>query len=113
MLLSKEKFGVQVKGRSRQIMIDRLMPTFIKTYQVANKVEVFNKIKEIHHRIGTAVPQILVSLLVRELAISQDEVARHLDGLVAMDLLKFKGTAKGAVELTRSGLTTTMKLASP
>ena len=89
------------------------MRTFIKTYQVANKVEVFNKIKEIHHRIGTAVPQILVSLLVRELGISPEEASRHLDGLHAMDLLKFKGTAKGAVELTRSGLTTTMKMATP
>ena len=89
------------------------MLTFIKTYQVANKVEVFNKIKEIHHRIGTAVPQILVSLLVRELNITPDEATRHLEGLHAMDLLKFKGTAKGAVELTRSGLTTTMKMANP
>jgi hypothetical protein len=89
------------------------MPTFIKTYQVANKVEVFNKIKEIHHRIGTAVPQILVSLIVRELGISSEEAVRHLDGLQAMDLLKFKGPAKGAVELTRSGLTTTMRMAAP
>ena len=80
---------------------------------MANKVEVFNKIKEIHHRMGTAAPQILVSLLVRELAISPDEATRHLEGLHAMDLLKFKGTAKGAVELTRSGLTTTMKMAVP
>jgi len=89
------------------------MPTFMKTYQVANKVEVFNKIKEVHHRIGTAVPQILVSLVVRELGISLEEATRHLEGLVAMDLLKFKGTAKGAVELTRSGLTTTMRMAIP
>ena len=85
----------------------------MKNHQVANKVEVFNKIKEIHHRIGTAVPQILVSLLVRELGISLEEVTRHLEGLAAMDLLKFKGTAKGAIELTRSGLTTTMKVATP
>lgn len=80
---------------------------------MANKVEVFTKLKEIHHRIGTAAPQILVSLVMRELSISSEEATRHLDGLQAMDLLKFKGTAKGAIELTRSGLTTTMKLTSP
>jgi len=85
----------------------------MKTYQVANKVEVFNKIKEIHHRIGTAVPQILVSLIVRELAISAEEATKHLDGLHAMDLVKYKGSTKGAVELTRSGLTTTMKVSVP
>ena len=62
---------------------------------------------------GTAAPQILVSLLIRELAISPDEATRHLDGLHAMDLLKFKGPAKGAIELTRSGLTTNMKMAAP
>jgi hypothetical protein len=80
---------------------------------VANKVEVFTKLKEIHHRIGTATPQILVSLVMRELSISAEEATRHLDGLQSMDLLKFKGPSKGAIELTRSGLTTTMKLTSP
>lgn len=80
---------------------------------MANKVDVFNKIKEIHHRMGTAVPQILISLLVRELGISIEEATRHLDGLQAMDLLKYKGPSKGAVELTKSGITTTMKMAVP
>lgn len=86
---------------------------FIKNYQVANKVDVFNKLKEIHHRIGTSVPQILVSQVARELALSQEELGRHLDGLAAMDLLKFKGTTRGAVELTRSGATSTLKVAAP
>ena len=95
------------------MMFAGLMPTFIKTYQVANKVEVFNKIKEIHHRIGTAAPQILVSLIMRELVIDAEEAVRHLDGLQVMGLLKYKGTSKGAIELTRSGLTTTMKLTPP
>ncbi len=81
--------------------------------QVANKVEVFNKIKEIHHRIGTASPQILVSLLMREMGIDADETARHLGGLQTMDLIKLKGPAKAAIELTKSGLTTTMKMANP
>ena len=80
---------------------------------MANKVEVFNKIKEIHHRIGTAVPQILVSLIVRELGINAEEATRHLDGLQSMDLVKYKGATKGAVELTRAGLTTNMKMAVP
>lgn len=80
---------------------------------MANKVEVFNKIKEIHHRIGTAAPQVLLSLLMRELNVDMDEVSRHLDGLFAMDLIKFKGTGKGAVELTRSGLSTNMKMVTP
>lgn len=62
---------------------------------------------------GTAAPQILVSLVMRELTITAEEATRHLESLHAMDLLKFKGTAKGAVELTRSGLTTTMKTTSP
>ena len=78
-----------------------------------NKVDVFNKLKEIHHRIGTAVPQILVSQLARELALSQEELSRHLEGLAAMDLIKFKGTTRGAVELTRSGMTSTLKVAAP
>lgn len=77
---------------------------------MANKVEVFNKIKEIHHRIGTAVPQILVSLVSRELAIEPEETSRHLEGLQRMDLIKLKGTGKGAVELTRSGLTTNLRI---
>jgi DNA-binding MarR family transcriptional regulator len=55
---------------------------------VANKVDVFNKLKEIHHRIGTSVPQILVSQVARELALSQEELSRHLEGLAAMDLVK-------------------------
>lgn len=62
---------------------------------------------------GTANPQILVSVLMRELAISDEEASRHLSGLQAMDLIKFKGKAAAAVELTRSGATTTMKLANP
>ncbi len=89
------------------------MPTFIKTYQVANKVEVFTKLKELHHRMTVANPQILVSVIMRELSIDADEAARHLGGLQAMDLLKFKGPAKAAIELTKSGLTTTMKMANP
>lgn len=80
---------------------------------MANKVEVFTKIKEVHHRLGTANPQVLVSVIMRELSIDAEEAARHLNGLSAMDLIKFKGTAKQAVELTRSGLTTTMKMANP
>ncbi len=80
---------------------------------MANKVEVFNKIKEIHHRIGTAAPQILVSLVSRELAIDPAETGRHLEGLERMDLIKLKGTGKGAVELTRSGLTTNLRVAAP
>lgn len=80
---------------------------------MANKVDVFNKIKEIHHRIGTANPQILLSLLTRELSIDIQELGRHLDGLQLMDLVKYKGTSKGAVELTRSGLTTNMKMQAP
>ena len=80
---------------------------------MANKADVFNKIKEIHNRIGTATPQILVSLLSRELAIDLEETGRHLDVLQRMDLIKLKGTAKGALELTRSGLTTTLRVASP
>jgi hypothetical protein len=80
---------------------------------VANKVEVFTKIKEVHSRLGTANPQVLISVIMRELAIDVDEATRHLTGLQAMDLIKFKGTAKAAVELTRSGLTTTMKMANP
>ncbi len=80
---------------------------------MANKVEVFNKVKEIHHRIGTAAPQVLLSLIMRELNIPMDEVSRHLDGLQAMDLVKYKGTSKGAVELTRSGITTNMKMLTP
>lgn len=78
-----------------------------------NKVDVFNKLKEIHHRIGTSVPQILLSQVARELSLSQDELKRHLDGLVAMDLVKFKGSTKGAVELTRSGATSNLKMAAP
>lgn len=85
----------------------------MKFIKVANKVEVFNKIKEIHHRIGTASPQILVSLLARELAMDADETTRHLDGLLRMDLIKLKGTGKGAIELTRSGLTTTLRVSAP
>jgi len=80
---------------------------------VANKVEVFNKIKEIHHRIGTAAPQILVSLLSRELAIEPEEASRHLEGLQRMDLVRLKGTGKGAVELTKSGLTTILRVSVP
>ena len=57
-------------------------------------------------------PQILVSVIMRELAIDADEAVHHLDRLEAMDLVKYKGTVKGAVELTRSGLTTTMKMAN-
>lgn len=62
---------------------------------------------------GVASPQILVSLLMRELAIGAEETGRHLDSLHAMDMLKFKGSSKGAVELTRTGITTTMKMAPP
>lgn len=80
---------------------------------MANKVDVFTKIKEVHSRIGTANPQVLVSVLMRELSIDEEEVHRHLAGLQAMDLVKFKGSSKAAVELTRSGLTTTMKFATP
>ncbi len=80
---------------------------------MANKVEVFTKIKEVHGRFHTANPQVLVSVIMRELGIDADEANRHLIGLQAMNLIKFKGTAKAAVELTRSGLTTTMKLANP
>jgi hypothetical protein len=80
---------------------------------VANKVDVFTKIKEVHSRLGRANPQILVSVIMRELGINADEANRHLTGLQSMDLVKFKGTAKAAVELTRSGLTTTMKMANP
>lgn len=80
---------------------------------MANKVEVFTKIKEMHSRIGTANPQILVSALMRELGINAEETSRLLAGLQAMDLVKFKGAAKAAVELTRSGLTTTMRMANP
>jgi hypothetical protein len=86
---------------------------FIKTNQVANKVEVFTKIKEIHHRLAVANPQVLVSVIMRELGITADEASRHLTGLQAMDLIKFKGKAFNAVELTRSGATTTMKMANP
>ncbi len=80
---------------------------------MANKADVFNKIKEIHNRIGTATPQILVSLLSRELAIDTEETARHLDVLQRMDLIKLKGTGKGALELTRSGLTTNLRVSAP
>lgn len=80
---------------------------------MANKVDVFTKIKEVHSRIGTANPQILLSVIMRELHIDAEEVNRHLSVLQSMDLVKFKGTAKAAVELTRSGLTTTMKMANP
>lgn len=80
---------------------------------MANKVEVFNKIKEIHHRLGTAAPQVLVSLLGRELSIDIPETTRHLEGLARMDLIRFKGTGKGAVELTRSGLSTNLRVSAP
>lgn len=80
---------------------------------MANKVEVFNKVKEIHHRMGTAAPQILVSLLSRELSIETDEASRHLEGLNRMELVRFKGTGKGAVELTKSGLTTNLRVSAP
>jgi Mn-dependent DtxR family transcriptional regulator len=80
---------------------------------VANKVEVFSKIKEIHHRLQVANPQVLVSVIMRELSITPEEASRHLTGLQAMDLIKFKGKAAAAVELTRSGATTTMKMANP
>jgi hypothetical protein len=85
----------------------------MKNHQVANKVEVFAKIKEMHSRIGTANPQILVSAIMRELGINAEETSHHLAGLQAMDLVKFKGPAKAAVELTRSGVTTTMRMANP
>ena len=80
---------------------------------MANKVEVFNKIKEVHQRMNTASPQVLLSVLTRELNVSATEIDRHLEGLAQMDLVKFKGTAKRAVELTRNGLTTNMKMARP
>jgi hypothetical protein len=85
----------------------------VKFSKVANKAEVFNKIKEIHHRMGTATPQILVSLLSRELAMDLTEANRHLEVLQRMDLIKLKGTGKGAIELTRSGLSTTLRMAAP
>jgi len=80
---------------------------------VANKVEVFSKIKEVHGRLGTANPQVLVSVIMRELHIDAEEADRHLNVLQSLGLTKFKGTSKAAVELTRSGLTTTMRLANP
>ncbi len=80
---------------------------------MANKVEVFIKIKEIHHRMAVASPQILVSTLQREIGADAEETARHLSSLEGMGLIKMKGTAKGAVELTKSGLTTTMKFTNP
>ena len=87
--------------------------TFIKIDKVANKVEVFNRIKDIHHRAGVAAPQVLLSVLLREHNIDMEELTRHLEGLHAMGLIKFKGTGKGAVELTNSGLTTNMKMLKP
>lgn len=80
---------------------------------MANKVEVFNKLKDIHHRSNVAAPQILLSLLKRELEIDRDELKRHLEALHTMGLIKFKGSSKGAVELTTAGLSTNMKMAVP
>lgn len=80
---------------------------------MANKVEVFSKIKEVHGRSGTANPQVLVSVLMRELHIDAEEVDRHLNVLQSLGLTKYKGNSKAAVELTRTGLTTTLRLANP
>ncbi len=80
---------------------------------MANKVEVFLKIKELHHRMGTAKPEILVSALQREMGMLPDEAVRHLGSLESMGLIKLKGTARGAIELTKSGITTTMKFTNP
>lgn len=87
--------------------------TFKKKLQVANKVEVFSKIKEVYGRSSSANPQILVSVLMRELHINAEEVDRHLNVLQALGLTKYKGGSKAAVELTRSGQTTTLRLANP
>jgi hypothetical protein len=80
---------------------------------VANKVEVFSKIKEVHGRSGTANPQILVSVIMRELHIDAEEADRHLSVLQSLGLTKYKGASKAAVELTRAGQTTTLRLANP
>ncbi|MBS1615081.1 MAG: hypothetical protein JST06_03085 [Bacteroidetes bacterium] len=80
---------------------------------MANKVEVFSKIKEVHGRSSAANPQILVSVIMRELHIDAEEADRHLSTLQTLGLTKFKGATRAAVELTRSGLTTTMRLANP
>ena len=77
---------------------------------MANRATVFGKIKDLHYKMGNASPQILVSVLMRELAIDLEEAQKHLDGLQTLQLIKYKGTAKMAVELTKSGLTTNMKI---
>ena len=74
---------------------------------MSDKRKVFNKTKEIHYKLGGDKPQVLVTRIASELALTNDEVKEHLTMLKTLRLVKFfDDKTQDAVQVTKVGLST-------